>query len=245
MNTLFDVKDEIRGLLGDPNGQWANDAYLTPLINTKYRLQFLSLATQCGQNLEGIVLLPGLAAPATKWPGIPAGTTSLFQFQAPGQPLAGLYTVLELWSKPAGMPPSYFRRAGQGRFPAHVNPPTQPQAMLGTVQSYYWIGNQLLITPPAVSVDIEVTGRFGPTPLVKDENVLLAHPLMQSVTSCGTAALAGVERTNPAILTGYAQEAEIGLSNIAAVLVLEKQGITQRAGLMDGGSHGQYGFRWR
>jgi hypothetical protein len=231
MNTLGDVKAEIRGLVGDPRGEWANDAYLTPLINTTYRLQVLQLKNATSQNLEGVVLLPN----------VPGGTTSLYEFQAVGQPLCGIYTVLEIYSKPAGTPPNYFRPAGERRFPAHVAPPVTPQGLTATVGSYCWLGNKLLITPPAVAVDIEVTGRFNPPPLVKDGDVLVASPDMQSVTACGTAAVAGVERTNPAILEGYAQMAFAGLDNIAAELIRQKQGITQRPGLMDGG----YGYRWR
>lgn len=234
MNTLADVKAEIRGLVGDPRGEWANDAYITPIIGTTYRLQTLVLKNATSQNLEGVVLLPLVAA----------GTTSLYEFQMPGEPLCGLFTVLELYSKPAGMPPNYFRPAGERRFPAHAAQPVAPQGLAQTVLSYCWLGNKLLITPPAGPVDIEVTGRFNPPPLVKDENILVVSPDMQSVTACGASAIAGIERTNPTLLAGYAALAEAGLDNIAAELIRQKQGMGQRAGLMDAGQ-GCFGFRWR
>ena len=221
--------------MGDPDASWANDGFISTPINTSYRLQVLALKNATGQNLEGVVLLPNVAA----------GTTTLYPFQAPGEPLSGLYTVLEIWSKPAGMMPSYYRRAGELRYPAHVAPPMQPQGLPGTVLSYCWLGNKLLITSPAIPVDIEVTGRFNPGPLVKDAEVLIASPDMQSVTAMEAASIVGVAQTNPALLAEYKELAEIGLQNIAAELVRQKQGMGMRAGLMDEGGHGWYGFRWR
>ena len=233
MNTFGDVKTELRGLVGDPNGTWANDGFISTPINTAYRLQVIALKNATGQNLEGVVLLPDVSA----------GTTSLYAFQAVGEPLCGLYTVLEIWSKPAGMPPNYYRQAGERRYPAHVAPPMQPQGLPGTVLSYCWLGNQLLITPPSEPVDIEVIGRFNPGPLVKDTDVLYASPDMQSVTALKAASIVGVAQSNPALLMEYKEQAEIGLQNIAAELIRQKQGMGMRVGRMD--ARGGYGFRWR
>ena len=235
MNTYGDVKAEVRGLVGDQDAQWANDAYLATPVNTAYRLQVLALKNATGQNLEGVVLLPA----------VEAGTTTLYDQQAVGKPLCGMYTVLELWSKPAGMPPNYFRRAEELRSPAHVAPPLQPQGLPAIVTGYCWLGNKLLITPPAGPVDIEVMGRFNPGPLAKDTDVLVASPDMQSVTALKAASICGVERTNPALLVEFKELAEIGLQNIIAELVRQKQGMGIRAGLMDGGRHGWYGYRRR
>jgi len=233
MNTYKDVKATVRGLVGDERGEWANDAYLASKVNVAYALQVLALKNATGQNLEGVVLLPNVAA----------GTTTLYDLQAPGKPIAGLYTVLEIWAKPAGMPPNYYRQAGERRFPEHVAPPITPQGMPGTVLSYCWLGNKLLITPPAEPVDIEVTGRFNPPPLVDDDNILVASPDIGPVTALKTASIAGVERSNPALLTEYKELAEIGLQNIAAELIRQKQGMGMRIGLME--VHNWYGWRWR
>lgn len=238
MNTFGDVKAQTRGLLGDPQGQLASDSYLAPLVNVAYSLEVLALKNATGQNLEGVVLLPD----------VKAGTTSLFEFQAPGKPLAGLYTVLELWAKPAGMPPNYFRQAGERRYPAHVALPTVAQGIPSMVLSYCWLGNKLLITPPAAPVDIEVTGRFNPPPLVNDENVLVASPDLQPVTALKTAYFVGVDRSglagvNVALINEYGRQADAALDNIAAELVRQKQGMGMRAGLME--AHGWYGYRWR
>ena len=59
MNTFGDVKAQTRGLLGDPQGQLASDSYLAPLVNVAYSLEVLALKNATGQNLEGVVLLPG------------------------------------------------------------------------------------------------------------------------------------------------------------------------------------------
>lgn len=235
MNTLFDVKQEVRGLLGDPDGDWVTDGYVTPIIGTTYRLQTLAIKNAAGQNLEAVQLVLN----------VPAGTTTLLPFQAPGKPLCGLYTVVEMWTKPAGTPPNFFREAYERRYPANVAPPGVPLVNGSPVVCWTWLGNQLIISPVNAALDIEVIGRFNPPPLIKNEDPLIVSPDMQSVTASGAAAVAGIERTNPALLEGYSQMAVAGVDNIAAELIRQKQHMPARLGRMDRNQSGFYGWYWR
>lgn len=235
MNTLGDVKAKVRAMLGDPDGDWVTDGYITPLINQVYGDQYLNIRNACGQNLEHIALVLN----------VPVETTSLYNFQAEGQPLEGLYTPLELWVKPAGMPPNWFRRARGPMELPHVAPPGPPLTNGCASLVWTWLGNQLLMTPVNAALDIEVHGRFNPPALQSDDDVLVVDPAMWVATSYGGAAIAGVERANPAILEGYAVSADRATDNIAAELVRQKQGNPARTGRMDRNLAGFYSWRWR
>lgn len=235
MNTLADVKAKVQSLLGDPDGDWVTDEYVTPLINQTYGDQYLRIRNACGQNLEGVVLVANVAA----------GTTSLYQYQRAGQPLCGLYTPDHVWTKPAGTPANYFRRGhGPHQLPP-ASPPGATPVMLNAVVAWDWLGNKLLVTPSAAALDFEVRGRFTPPELTADEDELIVDPSMWVATSYGAAALAAVERANPQILEGYAMRADATCDNIAAELVRQTQDNPARTGRMDRNASGYYGYRWQ
>lgn len=235
MNTLGDVRLEVRSLLGDPDGDWVTDGYVTPIINTTYRLQTLAIKNATGKNLENIVIVQN----------VEAGTTSLYPQQAKGQPLEGLYNPLFVSVKVAGAPPNYFWPAKYCGGLPRVAPPGPVPSLNGIDVWWTFIGNKLLITPVNGAIDIEVHGRYNPPALAKPEDILVVSPDMESVTATGSAAVAGVERTNPQMLEGYAQMALAGLDNIIADLTRQKQGALVRPARMDRNSAGWYGWGWR
>ena len=111
-------------------------------------------------------------------------------------------------------------------------------------------GQQAADSPPATPVDIEVTGRFNPPPLVNDENVLVASPDLQPVTALKTAYFVGVDWSglagvNVALINEYGRQADAALDNIAAELVRQKQGMGNIDSRDGTEAHGWYGYRWR
>ena len=213
MNTLGDVIAEVQGLLGDPDGEWVTRDYILPFIGTTYRMQYLELKNASGRNLEQVVQLPA----------VDAGTNSLYPLQASGKALAGLTDPLQVWWKAAGAFDSCYSQ-GMPR-------ETLPFSYSGGGPLYYvWRGNQLTLTPLNFPVDLLVYGRFNPPPLTDDAQLLVVSPDLQSPLALGTAALAGVERTNPAVLEGYAELATAGINNIAADLFRQKQAASKRLG---------------
>ena len=58
-----------------------------------------------------------------------------------------------------------------------------------------------------IALDIEVTGRFNPVPLVSDEQILMGGEDIWIPLTFDTASIAGVERSNPSLLEGYASRA--------------------------------------
>ena len=166
-------------------------------------------------------------------------------FQQQGEPLAGLYTPDQVWAKPAGTPVNFFRRGSGPRQLPHIGPPGLQAPTSNFVEiSWDWLGNVLLITPTSTALDIEVWGRFNPPALQNDADVLVVDPTMWMATAFGSAAVIGVERTNPQILQGYALEADAACDNIAAELVRQTQGNPARLRRMDRNVAGYYGFRW-
>jgi hypothetical protein len=236
VNTLGDVKGKLRALLGDPDGEWLTDGYITPLIDATYGAQYLRIKNACGQNLEAVKLVPN----------VPPGTTTLLEFQDEGEPLEGLYTPDQVWAKPAGTPVNFFKRGhGPHQLP-HIAPPgLQAPANNWVEIGWDWLGNALLITPVTTAIDVEVWGRFNPPALQDDADVLVVDPSMWVATSFGAAAVVGIERTNPQILQGYAATADAACDNIVAELVRQMQPNPIRLRRIDRNTAGFYGYRWQ
>lgn len=237
MNTLGDVKKTVRSLVGDDEGSWTGDSYLVPKINFAYRTAYLKIKTATGQALEQGIEIPDFAD-ANNNDGT-KGLTSLAAFQQPGKPLEGLYQPLFLWWKPAGAQPRFYRECVEKQ----TLPSSLPLVGSWFTQMYFtWRSNQLLVTPINAPIDLLVDGRFNPPPLVKDEDVLVVHPDMETAVSPLTLAVIGTEAGNTGFQSQGQAAADIAIDNICNLLTLAKQGYTARAGRMAQGS--RLGWFW-
>lgn len=231
MRTVGDVVQIVRSLLGDTRGQWVTLAYLLPILDITYGDIVLNLKNASGKNLMAVVPILG----------VPAGTTSLYPWQQatakPGTPvekmnppplLQGLTDVTEIWVKPAGAATyQYAQIFNRARLPHSVPNVNSSQAYL---QGMYWtmMGNRLLISPVGEDLDIEVTGRFNPQALSSEDNILTAHEDVWIPLAYQAAATAGIERSNPAILQGYATKAIASTDNLIAEIMRGEQGEPHR-----------------
>ena len=228
MYRVGDAISMIQALLGDPKGQWVKRGYILPLINITYGAINLNLKNASSKNLQAVI--PILA--------VPAGTTSLYPWQNaaapvgqnPGIPnanvpalLAGLTDVIEIFVKPAGSHVQAYRKILTRSSLPHINPQLVANNSFGQPMYYSLIGNKLQITPASQAMDIEVTGKFNPQPLVQDDDLLTSHEDVWVPVCYKTAATAGVERSNPAILEGYALQSAAAEDNIVAELIRQKQ----------------------
>lgn len=245
MNTLFDVKETVRSLIGDddPNG-WLKDSYLLPKINYMYRRQTLYIKRSTGMNLENMVEILN-AFDAGNNP-TSQGLTSLAAYQQKGQPLATMYEPLTLWWKPAGASPRFYREARPRKtiLPGQRTPGSYAGAgFFSGGMEFTWRGNQLFVTPINGRIDILVDGRFNPPPLLKDQDVLVVDPDMQVALETGTIPTIGMEAGNPA-WTQVMEEAEACCDDIVAKLIRQKQDVTARAGT-NSSHHGRgWGGGW-
>lgn len=228
MYRLGDAISMIQALLGDPKGQWVKRGYVLPLINITYGAVNLNLKNASSKNLQAVIPILD----------VPAGTTSLYPWQNGSAPagqdpgianknfpalLAGLTDVIEIFVKPAGAPIQTYRKIHTRSTLPHVNPTLVSSNSWGQPMYYTLIGNKLQITPSPQPMDIEVTGKFNPQPLVADDDLLTTHEDVWIPTCYETAATAGVERSNPAILEGYALKGSAAEDNIIAELIRQKQ----------------------
>lgn len=225
MNTLLDVKKTVRSLVGDDDAEWTVDDYLLPKINFAYRTQYLFLKKATGSNLEQIVEIPNAAD--ANGNSITQGLMSFANFQQPEGLLEGLYQPLYLWWKPAGSQPRLY----QELFERKTLPFTVPQVYSSMQRLYFtWRGSVLYMTPSQGPIDILVDGRFNPPPLVKDEDVLIVHPDMDSAVIPATLGLIGLESGNTGWGSAAVEMVEENAQNIADIIILGKQGYTARAG---------------
>lgn len=218
MATLGDVIADVRALLGDTYGEWVSRDYILPFINSTYRLMYLQMKNATGRNLEGYAEILN----------VPVGTSQLATAPGGTQALAGLYDPIHVWWKLAGQPPFEYVPANRRMNLAMLTGPQVFNAWGSYGMYWTWMGNKLLTTPMSVPVDVLVDGRFNPPDLVLDTDALVISPDARTPLALGAAALAGVERTNPAILAGYGQAATAAVDNIVASLIRQKQEFPQR-----------------
>jgi hypothetical protein len=237
MNTLFDVKKTVQTLVGDDENGTLTDAYLVPKINFAYRIQVLAIMQATGTNLEQIIEIPD--AVDADGNSTSKGLMSLAALQQPGQPLDGLLEPLHLWWKRAGAPDQAYRECFDRKTLPFV--PAKAAGIWGAMY-FTWRGNQLFVTPVGCPVDILVDGRYNAPSLVKNEDQLSAHPMMEIPVTVASLSLCGVEMGNPGFVA-MRDLAKETMDNICNLVMMDKQGYTVRAGSMS--NRGRRGWFWR
>lgn len=225
--TLGQVKARVGALLDavGPN-TYLTDDFIVPLISQVYEDACAQLLATQGQWDIVVVEVPG----------IQPGTPNLADLQSGTGPLAQLSeqpTRLE-W-KPAGNPPSTYQLVRN----YEVLPTVQPrESMLG----WEWRSEVIWLTNCSIAVDLRVRGEFAPPPVVEDDDVLTAHPLIGLPVSYGTASLVAVVRGNNAWATQYNGKAMEKMDDIMGAIVRSTQGVTRRLGRIP--RRGGWGGNW-
>lgn len=226
MRTVADAIGTVQALLGDPRGGWVKRNYVLPLMNLCYGDLMLFLKN--GGTLKLGAVVPVL--------NVPAGTSTLYPWQGtnlrPGQDpnaqnpkpvLKGLTDPLQVFVKPKDSAPYNYVGINKRSTLPHVNPNLNTTNAFGNSMYWSWMGNELRITPVNIALDIEVTGRFNPIPLVDDEQFLMGGEDIWVPLTFDTAAICGVERSNPALLEGYGQRATAAKDNLLADWIRQGQ----------------------
>lgn len=212
--------------MGEENSGTANDAYLVPKINFVYRAQTLYIKRSTGTNLERVVEVPNALDANNN--STNQGLGSLAAQQQPGKLLAGLYEPLLLWWKPANAPERAYVPCFERKTLAFSTPQTYSP---GQQMQWTWRENQLYVTPVSAPIDLLIDGRFNPPPLLKDADVLVVDPDMETPVTVGTIGVIGAfDRGNGAMASAATEISDGSLDDIVAKLVRQKQGYTARAG---------------
>lgn len=231
---MYSTGDAIKmtqGLLGDPRGQWVTRAYILPFLNIGYGLVNLNLKNASGKNIEAVVPIPGVEAGVSSlypWQGANLKPGDAAADAKPPALLRGLFDVLEVWAKPAGSGVQMFSQLRERGTLPHVDPAAISTNSFGSGMYFCWMGNRLLVTPVNQPLDFEVTGKFNPTPLVTDDDLLCTDEDIWIPTCFETACLAGVERSNPAVLGGYSVKSVAAQDNIIASIMRGAQSAPTR-----------------
>jgi len=231
MRTIGAAIGTVQALLGDPKGTWVKRNYVLPLMNVSCGDILLNLKNGSSMNLAAVV--PVL--------GVKAGTSSLYPWQGPtlkaGQApnhvnavpvLAGLADPVQVCAKPAGSDPENYTMIKQRSTQPHINPNLNTTNSFSVSMCWSWIGNQLVITPTNIDLDIEVTGRFSAAPLVSDDQLVPGGEDLWIPLVFDTASIAGIERSNTQILEGYATRSLRAQDNLLADIIRQGQGAPAR-----------------
>jgi hypothetical protein len=229
MNTV-DVKQRARSLIGDPEGDFATDGYLLPLINQAYDQSINYLEGTCSPFITQLQVATNL----------PAGTSDLTELQKPNQPFFGLVNPLDIEIKQTGLPElNYVMGKRVDILPNSSNyAPGQPSWNYWGKFLWEWRSYVIYFTPVGFAADIRVRGEFRPPALVKDTDPIVIHPQMVVALAYATAALIGGERINASYVQNYGAQATATLDDISATLVRAQQGTSSRLGRMSGGRRG-------
>ncbi len=217
VNTLGEVIGEVRSLIGAPDGDFVTPEYVIPLINIVQKRAVNYLEGTCSPFIEQVIDVPA----------IPAGTTNFIKQQTAGNPLAGLVNPLVIEYKQAGMPINQLVEAVRSTRLPNVAPNANP-----TTSGMYWEYRSyvLYLTPLSYNADFRVRGDFRPAPLLKNEDIIVVHPMFSTALSFGTAALIGKERGNQQYVSNYQPDCEQIINDIANELIRQGQGTTTRVG---------------
>lgn len=239
-NTLLDVKEAARTLVGDPLGDFADDDYLVPFVKIAFTNALNYLKNTCSPFVTDQRTLPN----------VPQGTTTLSPYQVKAQTgqqlsgqqgaiLAGLVKPLRVWWKVAGQPENNYCEAD----PKKDLPFVSPSNYIAGMKLYYeWRQYKLYVTPLSFNADFSVKGEFNPVLPTKDEDEITLHPSCGVALGFMVAALIGGERVNATYIQNWGDTANRTLDDISADLVRGEQATTQRIGRYTGRRRGR--GRW-
>lgn len=217
MDTLGDVKAQIRSLLDDTDATYTDDAFLLPKIQRKYRQYETRLTATESPYEENVVEIIGLQP----------GTTDLSAQQGSGGQLFLLNQPTRIDWKLSGADVSQYIEV-----PLYdVLPDVDP---LNLVAGWEWRSRIIQLTPALVAVDLRVRGEFEVAPLTDDSQVLALHPDIGTALSYGVARLVAITLGNPQWATDFGLLEEESLEDIEGQMTRAEQGKVRRVGRQTG-----------
>lgn len=226
---LKTVKERVRSVLGDQDGDWTIDSYLLPMINHVYGLELLYLRDAGALNITNVRVCAN----------IDAGKSDLTEYQrTPLQPNDNrpLYGLLQPYKygiewKQAGSPDWFYRPLTL----VEQLPDFNITAAYPVRQACFeWRAFGLYITAFTYPIDLRVRGDFNPYPLMKDTDEVMVHPNLGEVLVEDTAACAMRERANQGQMSSYQLVGTRMLDQVVNLLVRSTQGLRGRTGRMSG-----------
>ena len=210
---LAEVKSRVRSLVDDPDGTYATDGFLAPLINQKYE-EIYNRMLSTGAEFERRVV---------ELSNIPALTSDLSAYNLPGQELELMLQPLLLEWKQTGLDPTSYRAAA---LVDHVKDVVPGQ----TLDDWEFRSGVIYITPTSIAVDIRIRGDFLFAPLTAETDAIAAAKNLGHAVAYGTASLIGTVRGNPAWMQAYAILQDNAVDDVMQYLARKDQAKVRRVG---------------
>ena len=210
---LQTLKSRIRSLVDDPDGTYATDGFLLPLINQKYEeLYNRMLATGAEFERRVVELF-----------NIPPQTQELSSYSLAGQPLELMMQPLTLEWKMAGLDNTNYK-------PATLVDKVKDVIASQFIDDWEWRAGVIYFTPSVLAVDLRVRGDFLFSSLTSDPDLIAVTKNFGHALAYGTSALVGVVRGNQAWAQAYTLLQDGAADDLMQYLTRKDQAKVRRVG---------------
>ncbi len=210
---LTTVKTRIRSLVDDPDGTYATDAFLLPLINQKYEELYNRMLSTGAEFERKVVEIFGV---------VPQ-TPDLSAYGLTGQPLELMVQPLTLEWKMAGVDNTNYKAA---TLVDKVKDVIADQF----VDDWEWRAGIIYLTPCSLSVDLRIRGDFLFASLASDQDAVSVTKNFGHALAYGAAALVGAVRGNQAWMQAYTLLQDNAVDDVMQYLTRKDQAKIRRVG---------------
>jgi hypothetical protein len=210
------INQTIRALVEDPNGDYANDGFLQPLLTLEY--------TNIANELR--LYAPDIDEYVVELPAVAAGTPDLSAFMAQNKPLYWLLSPREIEWKLAGTPATNYVDA-EGPLDK-----LRDIAAPGIAALDCWSYTHLNIGLSSFStpLDLRIRGEFLFPPLSSSSGVVQIGQNTLPVFSYRIAKLIAIKRGNQQWVANYGLEANNSFDVVKQGLIHMRQSKSERVG---------------
>lgn len=208
MLSIRDAAERVAAKCDDQEETYVDVDYIMGFVQDVYDWLFGKLRLANNQFDEEVVILPGVTA----------GSPDLDQYQATGQPLAGMVLPRGLRWRLPGQSNIYWRKAdGPLDYPRDLNPGGP------FLDSWSWMRYSVKLANFSTDLDLEVTGDFAFDPLTDPDSKITMTQLANRTFTCKLASEVGKARGNDKWKVDYGADADDALDDLLIAFSKENQ----------------------
>ena len=210
---VLDFISRVAAKCDDPDQTYITDDYVMGFVADVSDWLFGKLRLSNNQFDEEVIVLPAVTA----------SSPNLDQYQATGQPLAGMVLPRQIRWRLPGQSNLFWRRAdGPLDYPRELNPGGP------LLDSWAWIRYSVKLSNFNTALDLEVTGDFLFDPLTDPDQQVVFTQLANRTFSSKLASEIGKARGNDKWKVDYGADADDALDDLSIALSKENQAKTHR-----------------
>lgn len=204
------INQIVRSLIEDPNGDYATQEYLQPLLT----LEYTDMANE--MRLYG----PEMDEYVIELPSVPAGTPDLSGYMAENQPLYWLLNPREIeWKLPGTPATSYVDAEGPINKLRDIPIPGIP-----ALDCWSYLHFNIGLSAFSTALDLRLRGEFVFPPLTTNRDVVQLGMNVMPAMAKRIAKLIAIKRGNQQWVTNYGAEAQRSFDLVIQGLVHARQG---------------------